>query len=150
MYVFYLHVCIHYFLQQANIPPAPDVIAAAIVADVHNQNALMEAALMRLGFSLLAAREFTGNGISNLNRLRTLTEEALDRLIKQIHWDNQGAGLFIPFASQQHVHAIRFWANRMHIIGSPFSIEDINEPLAEMWGESMKIEERLLQPRQTL
>ncbi len=95
---------------------------------------------MRLGFSLLAAREFTGNGISNLNRLRTLTEEALDRLIKQIHRDNQGAGLFIPFASQQHVHAIRFWANRMHIIGSPFSIEDVNEPLAEMWGESMKIE----------
>ena len=107
---------------------------------MHNQNALMEAALMRLGFSLLAAREFTGNGISNLNRLRTLTEEALDRLIKQIHRDNQGAGLFIPFASQQHVHAIRFWANRMHIIGSPFSIEDVNEPLAEMWGESMKIE----------
>jgi hypothetical protein len=93
---------------QANIPPAPEDVATAIVADVQNQNVQMEAALIRLGFSLLAAREFTGNDINNLNRLRTLTEDMLDRLIKQIHRDNQGAGLFIPFASQQHVHAIRF------------------------------------------
>jgi hypothetical protein len=29
----------------------------------------------------------------------------------------------------------------MHIIGSPYNIEDMNEPLAEMWSESMKIEQ---------
>jgi hypothetical protein len=96
---------------------------------------------MRHGFSQVAARELSSNGITNLNRLRTLTKDALDRLIKQIHCDNQGAGLFIPFASQQHVRAIRFWANQMHIIGSPYNIDDVNEPLAEMWGESMKIEQ---------
>ncbi|MFO0446496.1 MAG: hypothetical protein ACK524_11600 [Planctomyces sp.] len=100
----------------------------------------MEAALMRLGLSLLAAREFTGNGIMTINRLRTLTEDSLDRLIKQIHRDNQGAGLFIPFASQQHIHAIRFWANRMHIIGAPYDVDDIDEPLAEMWSGSKKAE----------
>jgi hypothetical protein len=61
----------------------------------------MEAALMRLGFSQVAVCEFNGNGITNLNRLRTLSEDSLDRLIKQIHQDFQGEGLFIPFAPQQ-------------------------------------------------
>jgi len=104
------------------------------------QQAQMEAALMRLGLSQLAAREFTGNGMNTLHRLRTLSEDALGRLIKQIHRDNQGAGLFIPFASQEHIHAIRFWANCMHIISSPYNIEAIDEPLAELWSESMKAE----------
>jgi hypothetical protein len=101
----------------------------------------MEVALMRLGLSQVATREFTGNGIATMNRLRSLTTESLDRLIKQIHRDNQGAGLFIPFASQQHIHAIRFWANRMHMIGAAYDINDIDEPLAEMWSKSMKIEQ---------
>jgi hypothetical protein len=30
-----------------------------------------------------------------------LTQDALTQLIKQIHQDNQGVGLFIPFFSQQ-------------------------------------------------
>jgi hypothetical protein len=70
----------------------------------------MIAALMRLGLSQLAGLEFTDNGITMMNHLRMQTEESLDRLIKQIHRDNQGAGLFIPFASQQYQHAICFWA----------------------------------------
>jgi hypothetical protein len=83
----------------------------------------------------LVALEFTGNGIMTINHLRTLTEDSLDCLIEQIHRDNQGAGLFIPFASQQHIHAIGFWENRMHIIGAPYDVNDINELLAEMWSE---------------
>ncbi len=96
---------------------------------------------MRLGLSQLAAREFIVNGITMMNRLRSLTSESLDRLIKQIHRDNQGAGLFLPFASQQNIHAIRFWANRMHIIGAAYDVNDVDEPLAEMWTESMKVEQ---------
>jgi hypothetical protein len=42
------------------------------------QEALMFAALMRLGLSEVAVGEFTGNGITNMNRLRMLTEESLD------------------------------------------------------------------------
>jgi len=49
------------------------------------QVALMVAALIRLGFLELAAQEFTDNGIMTLNRLRTLSSDALDMLIKQIH-----------------------------------------------------------------
>jgi hypothetical protein len=64
------------------------------------QNAQMEAVLMRLGLSQVAASEFAGNCIMTMNILRSLTGESLDQLIKQIHWDDQGAGLFIPFASQ--------------------------------------------------
>jgi hypothetical protein len=45
----------------------------------------MVAALIRLGFLELAAQEFTDNGIMTLNRLRTLSSDALDMLIKQIH-----------------------------------------------------------------
>lgn len=54
-------------------------------------------ALVRLGLSEVAAGEFINNGITNLNQLYTLTIEALDMLIKQIHWDNQGQAYpFIP------------------------------------------------------
>ncbi len=63
-------------------------------------------------------------------------------MIKQIHRDNQSPGFFIPFTSQQYIHAIQFWANQMHILGSQFQVEDINEPLAEIWSESLKIEQQ--------
>ena len=67
----------------------------------------MRDAFVRLGLTKLAATEFTDNGITNMNRLRNLTEDVLSSLIKQIHRDNNGgAGLVIPFASQQHIHAI--------------------------------------------
>jgi hypothetical protein len=54
-----------------------------------------------------------------MNRLHSLTGTALDRLIKQIHRDNQGPGLFIR---------------------APYDVNDANEPLTEMWTESMKVE----------
>jgi hypothetical protein len=60
----------------------------------------MRAALVRLGLSQVATQELINNGITDHNRLRVLTIDALDLLIKQIHRDNQGAGLFIPFFSQ--------------------------------------------------
>jgi len=78
-------------LLQADLPP--QVAAEAIVADIQQQQAIqvnqMVAALRRLGLSEVAAHEFTDNGITNMNRLRTLTENALDCLIKQIHRDNR-------------------------------------------------------------
>jgi len=91
----YIYIYILTILSQTNLPPAPEVIAPAIVNNVQQQ-AQMEAALMRLGLLKLAAREFTGNGINTLHRLCTLSEDALGRLIKQIHRDNQDAGLFLP------------------------------------------------------
>ncbi len=100
----------------------------------------MQAALVRLGLSQVAAQEFINNGITNLNKLQVLTAEALDMLIKQIHRDNQGAGLFIPFFSQQYIRAIRFWANRMHILGAEYPIEQVDEAMADMWNEAMKAE----------
>ena len=136
--------CIHIYLvnllqaDQGN--QGHQAAAAAIVAHIQEQQlaqeGLMRAALMRLGLSHLAATEFTNNGIINMNRLRSLTEASLEWLIKQI----LRAGHFIPFTSQQYLHAIRFWANRMHIIGLPYDVNDINEPLAEMWVESMEME----------
>jgi hypothetical protein len=79
----------------------PQDVAAGLLAAVQNQRHLMEEALMRLGLSEVAAREFMNNGIKSLQCLHLLTEDGLDRLIKQIHRDNQGAGLFIPFFSWQ-------------------------------------------------
>lgn len=114
--------------------------AAAIVANIQDkqmaQEALMRAALMHLELSHLPATEITN---INMNRLRLLIEALLEELIKQIHRDNQGAGHIIPFALQQYLHAIRFWANRMNIIGLPYDVNDINKPRAEMWVESMKM-----------
>ncbi len=90
----------------------------------------MQTALVHLGLSEVAAHEFINNGINNTHKLRTLTADALDRLIKQIHHDNQGAGLFIPFMSQQYIHAIHFWANRMYILDAPYGADLITEELA--------------------
>jgi hypothetical protein len=74
----------------------------------------MRQALVQLGLSDVAAAEFTDNSIINMKRLRALTEEALNQLIKQIQSDrNGGAGLVVPFISQQYIHAICFWANCM-------------------------------------
>jgi hypothetical protein len=101
----------------------------------------MREALMRLGLSAVAATEFTQNDITTVNRLRGLTEDALDRLIKQLTRDNHGgAGLVIPFVSQQYLHAICFWANRMYILGAPSDVGLINEALAEAWHEMRKAE----------
>jgi hypothetical protein len=68
-------------------------------------------ALVRLGLTDVAAREFLENGVVSIQEIRMLTESALTRLIKQIHRDNAGgAGLTIPFMSQQFIQALRFWA----------------------------------------
>jgi hypothetical protein len=76
-----------------------------------------------------------------MNRLRALTEEALNQLIKQIQSDrNGGADLVVPFVSQQYVHAIRFWANRMYIIGASYDAALVKQPLAETWNETRKAE----------
>jgi hypothetical protein len=61
----------------------------------------MENAWVHLGFSEVSAQEFQNNGINLLDWLQMLTQDALTQLIKQIHQDNQGVGLFIPFFSQQ-------------------------------------------------
>jgi hypothetical protein len=94
----------------------------------------------------MAAQEFINNGITALNKLQTLLVEALDMLIKQItkqrdnQGANQGAGIFIPFFSQQYVRAIRFWANRMHVLGMDYTADQVTEQLAKMWNETMKTE----------
>jgi hypothetical protein len=115
---------------QGVIPMDPAAVAAA----------QMHRALVRLGLSPIAAHEFINNGIISTAKLRVLAQDDLDRLIKQIHRDNQGAGLFIPFMSQQYVHAVRFWTNRMHILGAPYDAELINLEMAEQWSEIMKQE----------
>jgi len=104
-------------------------------------------ALMRLGLSAVAAQEFVNNGTTTLSKLRTLSADALDMLIKQItkqreqQGANQGAAIFIPFFSQQYIRAIRFWANKMHILGVDYTIEQVTEILAEQWNEIMKTEQ---------
>jgi hypothetical protein len=118
----------------------PVDVVAQLLAAVQNQRFLMGQALLRLGLSEVAAREFTNNGINSLQRLRLLNEDGLDRLIKQIHRDNQGAGLFIPFFSQESVHAIHFWVNRMYILGLPYKLDQVTEEYATLWNQARKSE----------
>ena len=61
----------------------------------------LQAVLERLGLTAVAANEFINNGVIDAYSFRMLTTEDLNRLIKQIHRDNQGAGLLFPFMSQQ-------------------------------------------------
>jgi len=101
----------------------------------------MREALIHLGLTAVAAAEVTDNGITTIARLRALTEDALDRLIKQLTRDNHGGtGLVISFNAQQYLHAILFWLNRMYILGLPCEAAMINEALAEEWNERRKAE----------
>jgi hypothetical protein len=100
----------------------------------------MEEAFMRLSLFEVAAREFTNNGINGLEQLRMLTTDGLDCLIKQIHKDNQGAGLFIPFPPQESVHAMHFWTNPKHILGIPFELDQVTKELATTWNHARKAE----------
>jgi hypothetical protein len=100
----------------------------------------MQEALVRLGLSNIATFKFINNGVINTAKLCVLSQDDLDRLIKQIQRDNQGAGLFIPFMSQQYIHAVRFWANRMYILGAPHGADLVNEKMADQWSEIMKEE----------
>jgi hypothetical protein len=132
------------------MPPA--IVNAAqqqaenIVVAINLQRQQMEEALIRLGHSEVSTREFTNNGITSLDRLRVLTSESLTQLLKQLHRDNQGAGLFIPFFFQQYIQAIRFWTNRMYILGLPYRIEDVNEARASTWNEVLKAENESRNP----
>ncbi len=59
----------------------------------------LKVAFIRLGLTDVAAREFMENGVTSIHQLRVLSKDALIRLIKQIHRDQGGAGLLIPFMS---------------------------------------------------
>jgi hypothetical protein len=126
---------------------AEEAQAANILQDIQQQlqaqEEQMHQALCNLVLPRLQRKSSSFNGIRTLSQLRNLTEDALDRLIKQIHRDNAGvgAGLFIPFASQQYIHAVRFWVNRMHILGLPYTTDLVTLPLAEVWNETGKSEQ---------
>jgi hypothetical protein len=124
-----------------NQNPQPAALAALLLNEVQLQRQRMEEALMRLGLTKVAAHEFTNYGINGLERLRMLSSDGLDRLIKQIHRENQGAGLFIPFFSQESIHAIHFWKNRMHILGLQYEIDQVTEELATRWNRARKAEQ---------
>ena len=99
-------------------------------------------ALICLDLTDVAAREFMENGITSLHQLRMLSEASLTRLIKQIHRDNaEGAGLAIPFMSQQYIQAMRFWAQRQHTLGMPYDIDTFQLADAEYWLGKMQEDE---------
>jgi len=115
-------------MEPPNLPPA----------NVWEGNPLKDA-FIRLGLTDVAAREFMENGITSSHQLRMLTEATLTRLIKQIHRDNAGgAGLAIPFMSQQYIQAMRFWAQRQHTLGMPYDVETFQLADAEYWLEKMQ------------
>jgi len=121
-------------------------IVANLLANMQNQQAQqrvqMEMALIQLGTSAAAAREFTNNGIMSLERLRMLSKDGLERLLKQMHRGVQGgAGVFIPFFTQESIHSIHFWVSRMHTIGVPYGIEQVTEELALNWNVARKAEQ---------
>jgi hypothetical protein len=99
----------------------------------------LKAALVRLGLTDVAAREFMENGVVSIQQLWMLTETALTRLIKQIHRDNNGgAGLQIPFMSQQYIQALQFWAQRQHTLGLPYDVDTFDIADAIYWIEKMQ------------
>jgi len=135
--------------QQQQQPPGQGIVPAALAANLlvnlQNQQAqqrlLMEQALIRLGTSQAATTEFINNGITSLERLRMLSKDGLERLIKQMHRGVQGGvGFFIPLFTQELIYSIHFWCNRMHIIRVPYGVEQVTQELALNWNQARKSE----------
>jgi hypothetical protein len=79
------------------------------------------------------------NGATDVHQLRNISTEALARLIKQIQHDNHGgAGLTIPFMSQEYIQAMLCWINWQHSLGLPYDAETFNRPNAIFWREKMR------------
>jgi hypothetical protein len=118
-----------------NIDPIP------IGPNNWNDNPL-KAAFVRLGLTDVAAREFMENGVTDVHQLRSLSTEALARLIKLIQCDRDGgAGLIIPFMSQEYIQAMLFWTHRQHSLGLPFDAQTFNRPDAIYWMEKRREQE---------
>jgi hypothetical protein len=106
------------------------------MANLWEGNAL-KAAFIRLGLTDVAAREFMENGVTDVHQLRSLSKEALARLIKQIQCDNHGgAGLVIPFMSQEYIQAMLFWIHRQHLLIQVSSHVTVSA-LPSYWPHSM-------------
>ncbi len=67
-----------------NVNPGDIPLDPATAAAVQMYNALL-----RLGLSPVTAHEFINNGVISTAKLHVLAQDDLDRLIKQIHRDNQ-------------------------------------------------------------
>jgi hypothetical protein len=109
---------------------AAGIAANNLIVNMQQQQAeqrqQMHEALIQLGLSPAAAQEIINNGITSLERLRMLSKDGLERLLKQLHRGIQAgaaAGVFIPFFSQESILSIHFWCNRMHILGIPKSLK---------------------------
>ena len=112
-----------------------------MAANLWEDNALKHA-FVRLGLTEVAAREFMENGVTDVHQLRSLSKEALARLIRQIQRDNHGgAGLIIPFMSEEYIQEMFFWIQRQYSLGLPYDAETFTRPDAIYWMEKMREQE---------
>ena len=124
----------------ANVAANLNANADAADANVNlwQGNALKDA-LVRLGLTDVAAREFMENGVTDVHRLRSLDEKALARLIKTITRDRDGgAGLVIPFMAQEYIQAMLFWTRRQFSLGLSYEADLFNLADAEYWMQKMR------------
>jgi hypothetical protein len=97
-----------------------DPLAAIPPVNNWEGNPLKEA-FIRLGLTDVAAREFMENGVTDMERFRSLDSKALSRLIKTITRDcDGGARLIIPFMVQEYIQAMLFWTHRQFSLGQIF------------------------------
>ena len=88
-----------------------------------------EDAFIRLRLTDVAAHEFMENGVTDMERFRSLDAKALTRLIKTITKDRDGgAGLIIPFIAQEYIQAMLFLTQRQVALGLPYQAEAFNMP----------------------
>jgi len=112
-----------------------------MAANLWDGNPLKDA-FVRLGLTDVAAREFMENGVVTVHQLRSLSADALTRLMKQIQRDNNGGGgLVIPFMSQEYIQAMRFWTQRQFSLGLQYDAENFHMPDAVYWMEKMREQE---------
>jgi hypothetical protein len=90
-------------------------------------------ALVRIGFTNLAANEIVDQGLQDASALFLLTENDVKQMCKIV----RDGGVVIPFMAQQRLQAFRFWANKRSRLGETVDADMFTLAVAKLYGQKM-------------
>jgi hypothetical protein len=105
------------------------------MAEIGNES--FHQALIRIGFTNLAANEIVDQGLWDAVTLLLLTVSNIKLMCKVI----QDGGVVIPFMAQQHLQVMCFWVHKQSRLGMPIDANMFALAVAEMFGQKMLAEE---------
>jgi hypothetical protein len=90
-------------------------------------------ALVRMGFTNLAANEIVDQGLEDALALLLLTENDIKQMCKIV----RDGGVVIPFMAQQRLQTFRFWAHKRSRLGVVIDADMFTLAVADVYGQMM-------------